>query len=425
MRATLVAGVAALVLAVLVPARRRCAGSGCPAAWAHAAGRRSPNKIQAPVYCPTWMPNPLDAKIGGQYIDINSVAKDRSYLISFLEHGDVGSGDVHVNFRGYPGATKIPTCTTVILERQEDDPRQDAVLRRPRPACAPRAGSRATVYRVNQDADQWHILLAWKHAGSLYTVSEHVIKPYTTATVVKNLDRLLAGPRARPPARLMRLTRRRFLGGAAAAAVGGAGIYELVDQLAACAEAPGRRARTHAARSSTCSTSRTIESEGVEVLVPPLHSEVVTATVEGRRPARGAARPRATRSPSSTREYPLDPAGLGVTVAWGLPYFEHASRAQAKAHLPFDRRARQAGAAADAPLPERSARHDPRGERRRRPPAQRPPRAHRRRAQGALRRPAVLHGRRASAAASRAAASTASRACRRRWRWRPAFPAPT
>ena len=68
------------------------------------------NKVQAPVYCPTWMPNPLDAKIGGQYIDINSIGKDRSYLVSFLEHGDLGSGDVHVNFRGYPGRTTIPSC---------------------------------------------------------------------------------------------------------------------------------------------------------------------------------------------------------------------------------------------------------------------------------------------------------------------------
>ena len=55
-------------------------------------------------------------------------------------------------------------------------------------------GIKATVYRVNQDADQWHILLAWKHKGSLYTVSEHVIKPFDNSTVVlKNLRRLLRG----------------------------------------------------------------------------------------------------------------------------------------------------------------------------------------------------------------------------------------
>jgi hypothetical protein len=67
------------------------------------------------------------------------------------------------------------------------------------PCFADPAGTRtargitATVYRVNQDADQWHILLAWRHRGSLYSVSEHVIKPYTYRQVVTNLDRLLAG----------------------------------------------------------------------------------------------------------------------------------------------------------------------------------------------------------------------------------------
>jgi hypothetical protein len=138
------------------------------------------------------MPNPLDAKIGGDFIDINSVNKDRSYLISFLEHGDQGSGDVHVNFRGYIGRTTIPTCTTVVLTGKK-------AIRGHTPCFADRAGTRtaggitATVYRVNQDADQWHILLAWRHKGSLYTVSEHVIKPYTYRQVVTNLDRLLAG----------------------------------------------------------------------------------------------------------------------------------------------------------------------------------------------------------------------------------------
>ena len=190
MRALLVAAVAAFAL-VLVPASSSApAEGGCPAAWL-SGWQALANKIQAPVYCPTWMPNPLDAKIGGQYIDIKSVAKDRSYLISFLEHGDAGSGDVHVNFRGYPGRTVIPHCTTVIPNgtktiRGKTACFADAIGVRTAP------GIKATAYRVNQDADQWHVLLAWKHNGSLYTVSEHVIKPYDTATIVlKNLARLL------------------------------------------------------------------------------------------------------------------------------------------------------------------------------------------------------------------------------------------
>ncbi len=186
------AGVAALALAALVPAASRASSAGsCPAAW-KSGWQALANRIQAPVYCPTWIPNPLDAKIGGDYIDINSVQKDRSYLIGFLEHGDLGSGDVHVNFRGYPGRTAIPTCTTVVLTGKK-------AIRGTTPCFADAAGTRtdrgirATVYRVNQDADQWHILLAWRHNGSLYTVSEHVIQPYTYRQVVKNLDRLLAG----------------------------------------------------------------------------------------------------------------------------------------------------------------------------------------------------------------------------------------
>ncbi len=191
MRATLVGVVAALAIVVAVPAGSASTRDACPAAWLHG-WQQLANKIQAPVYCPTWMPNPLDARIGGQYTDIDSVNKDGSYLVSFLEHGDLGSGDVHVNFRGYPGRTAVPSCTTVVLTGKK-------AIRGLTPCFADPAGTRtargikATVYRVNQDADQWHILLAWHRGHSLYTVSEHVIRPYTYKQVVQNLDRLLAG----------------------------------------------------------------------------------------------------------------------------------------------------------------------------------------------------------------------------------------
>ncbi|HEY8315419.1 MAG TPA: hypothetical protein VIG35_01040, partial [Gaiellaceae bacterium] len=38
-------------------------------------------------------------------------------------------------------------------------------------------------------------------------------------------------------------------------------------------------------------------------------------------------------------QYAPDPAGLGVTVAWGLPYFRERVAAQAATHIPIDRRA--------------------------------------------------------------------------------------
>jgi hypothetical protein len=182
MRALVAAGVVALALVSFVPAAS--AKSGCPAAW-RSGWQTLANRVQAPVYCPTWMPNPLDAKIGGQYIDIHSIGKDRSYLVSFLEHGDLGSGDVHVNFRGYPGRTAIPRCPAPVGKGSVP--------------CFSEAvghldtnGIRSTVYQVNQGADQWHILLAWHYKPSLYTVSEHVIAPYRFTTQVRrNLAKLL------------------------------------------------------------------------------------------------------------------------------------------------------------------------------------------------------------------------------------------
>ena len=183
MRALLVAGVVALALIVLAPASAAKKG-GCPAAWS-TGWQKLANKVAAPVYCPTWMPNPLDAKIGGEYQDIYSIGKDRSFLVSFLEHGDLGSGDVHVNFRGYPGHVKIPACPAPVGHGKVP------CFSNPVGHMSAK-GIRATVYQVNQGADQWHIALAWHFDKSLYIVSEHVIAPYRFTTQVKrNLARLL------------------------------------------------------------------------------------------------------------------------------------------------------------------------------------------------------------------------------------------
>jgi hypothetical protein len=183
MRALLVAAAAALALAAAGGADA-AAKRTCPSAWAKG-WQQLANKVEAPVYCPTWMPNPLDAHIGGQYEDIYSISKDRSYLVSFLEHGDLGSGDVHVNFRGYPGRLTIPKCPAPVGK--------GSVPCFSEPVAHMNAnGIRATVYQVNQGADQWHILLAWHYNHSLYTVSEHVIPPYRFSTQVRhNLGLLL------------------------------------------------------------------------------------------------------------------------------------------------------------------------------------------------------------------------------------------
>jgi hypothetical protein len=91
-----------------------------------------------------------------------------------------------VNLRGYPGRVRVPKCV-------DADSKQRKLI----PCFSDRGGTvragglTATVYNVNQDADQWHVLYAWRYGGSLYTVSEHVAPPFGYRKVRQNLDRML------------------------------------------------------------------------------------------------------------------------------------------------------------------------------------------------------------------------------------------
>jgi hypothetical protein len=160
----------------------------CPAA-ALAGWQRLADRIDAPVYCPAWMPDPLDGVIDSRWNNIDEVSRDRSYLESWVwqETGPgAAGGEVHVNLRGYPGRTAIPKCVNADSKKRELIPCFSD------PGGAVRAGAlKATVYTVNQDADQWHIVYAWRHAGSFYTVSQHVAPPYTFRKVRRSLDRIL------------------------------------------------------------------------------------------------------------------------------------------------------------------------------------------------------------------------------------------
>lgn len=161
--------------------------ASCPAAW-KAGWQRLANRIEAPVYCPAWLPSPLTGEIGGPSTSIESVGRDRSYLMSFV--WKEGPEEIHVNLRGYPGKTAVPTCVDTQIDA-------GTVRRRKVPCFSDARGRKriagidATVYTVNRDADEWHVLYAWRHGGSLYAVSEHVALPLTYSKVVANLDRMV------------------------------------------------------------------------------------------------------------------------------------------------------------------------------------------------------------------------------------------
>jgi hypothetical protein len=138
----------------------------------------------------------------------------------------------------------------------------------------------------------------------------------------------------------MKLTRKQLLGVAAAGALGAAGIYELVDELT---EAPERAAAGALPEEQhLLAGMKVFEHEGVEVIEPPLHHEVVTAKlrVEARRTDLQQARERLEDALRRLeRRYDITPAGLAVTVAWGLPYFRRYVPELADSHVPVDLRA--------------------------------------------------------------------------------------
>jgi hypothetical protein len=140
----------------------------------------------------------------------------------------------------------------------------------------------------------------------------------------------------------MRLTRRELVAGAAAGALAGAGIYELVDHLAGSA-APRRAVdvAAHTPEQHLLGGLEVITDNGVEVVVPPLHHKVVTAGVraESAKELRAARVALEEALTGLEQRFPTTPAGVGITVAWGLPYFRRRVPKLAARYLPVDRRA--------------------------------------------------------------------------------------
>lgn len=140
--------------------------------------------------------------------------------------------------------------------------------------------------------------------------------------MTKNDEQQFAGEQQRP------LSRRRFLEGTLGAALASAGIYELIDTLA---QTPERVAfavnQPLPPEQYAIPTPRLIMDDGsgvasstgtIPVLIPPLHTHVITAAVKV--PANAKALQEAQHHLESViagleQRFPPPPSGLGVTVA--------------------------------------------------------------------------------------------------------------
>jgi hypothetical protein len=173
---------AALAFALPAGGAARAGGPACPAAWTPG-WQKLASRIGADVYCPSWMPKPLDGRIGSQTYQFTQLDKRGGYLVSFLYY-ETGF-EVHVNFHRWPG-TAMPRCRDLQTKRQ--------LACFSDPAGRLRAnGIDATFYTVSRDTDQWHLSYVWRHAGATYAVTEHVAPPYSFPKVKANATRMLRG----------------------------------------------------------------------------------------------------------------------------------------------------------------------------------------------------------------------------------------
>src|SRR5258708_17205218 len=134
------------------------------------------------------------------------------------------------------------------------------------------------------------------------------------------------------------LSRRRFLQGTAltlGGALASAGIYELIDSIAHPPARAAFAATEPMQEQYILQNEQVIEVNGsgvessagtIAVRVPALHDHVITATMKV--PANAKALQEAQQHLESVllgleQRFPPTPTGLGIAVAWGLPFFHH------------------------------------------------------------------------------------------------------
>ena len=152
----------------------------CPSDW-RPGWQKLANRIHAPVYCPTWLPNPLV----GDLHHAPSVDPDRSYQAGFHD-SELISAETHVVLSGYPGKTRPPRCENIALGKITSCWLE--------PSGRKRVGDlEVTVYERAIGHESRHLVYAWIDGGSLYAASIHVDPRIGLWRARRDLTRMVRG----------------------------------------------------------------------------------------------------------------------------------------------------------------------------------------------------------------------------------------
>jgi hypothetical protein len=138
----------------------RASKPACPDAW-KADWQAWADRVGETVFCPSFVPSPITAQIGGQWNTAREPGKAWQLGYAWLEHDDL----VHVVFEGYPERVWPPRCEGV--------PCFDGKV-----GTENIAGHEVTWYDHNEASHSGHVAAAFHDGGVVYVVSMHVSRPY-------------------------------------------------------------------------------------------------------------------------------------------------------------------------------------------------------------------------------------------------------
>jgi hypothetical protein len=147
---------------------KTAAPTGCAKAW-KTGWQTWSDKVGMPVWCPGWMPSPIDAIIHGQWNTARIEQHQWQLGYAWLEEGQL----VHVVFEGYPEGTFPPRCEGVPCFGGEE-------------AGSERVGGHVVHwYDHNHASHSGHIAGIFRSGTDTYVVSIHVASPVATKAIAK------------------------------------------------------------------------------------------------------------------------------------------------------------------------------------------------------------------------------------------------
>ena len=148
----------------------------CPAAWADD-WRQWSARVGMAVWCPSWLPSPIDGVIGGQF---NTAASPgRVWQLGFV-YREVGFAElIHVVFEGYPPDRWPRRCGDGPCFGGEQGGETIA-------------GHRVTWYRHNKGSSSAHVAGVFRDGGNVYVVSMHIWQPRDAEQTKQIVRRMIA-----------------------------------------------------------------------------------------------------------------------------------------------------------------------------------------------------------------------------------------